>query len=109
LSWLYCVLSGFTEIVMPVRHETTRLSGKGEVALPSSIRHARHWRAGMEFLVEETPEGVLLKPLAAGACEPSRIKDVAGCLEPRRPRASLEEMDAAIAAEVRERYARGRY
>jgi AbrB family looped-hinge helix DNA binding protein len=94
---------------MPSPIETTRLSSKGQVVLPSGIRKAHHWEAGTEFEVRETPEGVLLKPLAAAARKHSRIEDVAGCLKPRRSRASLKEMEAAIAAEVRERHARGRY
>ena len=93
---------------MSIHHETTRMSSKGQVVLPSGIRHARHWQAGMEFCVEETPEGVLLKPVAA-ASEHSRIEEVAGCLKPRRPRVSLKEMNAAIVDTVRERHARGRY
>jgi AbrB family looped-hinge helix DNA binding protein len=93
---------------MPIRHETTRLSSKGQVVLPSGIRHARHWQAGTEFCVEETPEGILLKPIAT-PCEHSRIEEVAGCLKPRRPRVSLKEMETAIADEARERHARGRY
>jgi AbrB family looped-hinge helix DNA binding protein len=93
---------------MPLPHETTRMSSKGQVVLPSGIRRARQWRVGMEFLVEETQEGVLLRPVAT-ASEPSRIEEVAGCLKPRRPRVSLKEMETAIADEARERHARGRY
>lgn len=93
---------------MPLPHETTRMSSKGQVVLPSGIRHARQWRVGTEFLVEETPEGVLLKPVAS-VSEHSRIEEVAGCLKPRRPRVGLQEMATAIADEARERHARGRY
>jgi AbrB family looped-hinge helix DNA binding protein len=88
------------------RPETTRLSSKGQVVLPSSIRHARHWKAGAEFIVQETPEGVLLKPLVGS--EHTRIEDVAGCLKATR-RVSQAEMDAAVVQEARKRYARGRY
>jgi AbrB family looped-hinge helix DNA binding protein len=37
--------------------ETTRLSSRGQVILPKSVREARHWRAGTEFLVESIEEG----------------------------------------------------
>ncbi|MFT3802567.1 MAG: AbrB/MazE/SpoVT family DNA-binding domain-containing protein [Burkholderiaceae bacterium] len=86
--------------------ETTRLSSKGQVVLPSRIRSAHRWESGTEFQVRDTPEGILLTPLARPA--PSRIEDVAGCLKARR-RVSLADMDAAIAAETRVRHARGRY
>ncbi|MFT3820529.1 MAG: AbrB/MazE/SpoVT family DNA-binding domain-containing protein [Rubrivivax sp.] len=91
---------------MPARPETTRLSSKGQVVLPSSIRSAHRWEAGTEFQVQETPEGILLKPLAR--LQGSRIEDVAGCLKAGR-RVSLAEMDAAVAREARARHARGRY
>lgn len=32
--------------------ETTRLSSKGQVILPKSIRDARHWAPGAEFEIE---------------------------------------------------------
>jgi hypothetical protein len=57
-------------------------------------------------VVEETPDGVLLKvvPVFAPTCP----EEVAGILAYRgRPKA-LEEMDAAITAEVKRRHARGR-
>ncbi|MCL1962269.1 MAG: AbrB/MazE/SpoVT family DNA-binding domain-containing protein [Desulfovibrionaceae bacterium] len=85
---------------------TTRLSSKGQIVLPSSIRHARQWKAGTEFQVQETAEGILLK--LRQQQEESRIEDVAGCLKTKR-RVSLAQMDAAIAKEVKARHARGRY
>ena len=91
---------------MPADIETTRLSSKGQVVLPSSIRSAHRWAPGTEFQVQDTPEGILLTPVARQA--PSRIEDVAGCLKARR-RVSLADMDAAIAAEAQARHARGRY
>jgi bifunctional DNA-binding transcriptional regulator/antitoxin component of YhaV-PrlF toxin-antitoxin module len=91
---------------MPSRVEITRLSSKGQVVLPGSIRNAHCWEAGTEFRVQETPEGVLLKPLTDPV--ESRIEDVAGCLKAAR-RVSQAEMDAAVAREVKARHARGRY
>jgi AbrB family looped-hinge helix DNA binding protein len=41
---------------------TTTLSTKGQVILPKSIREGRRWGPGTRLLVEDTPEGVLLKP-----------------------------------------------
>ena len=79
--------------------DTTRLSSKGQVVLPSSIRAARNWKAGVEFSVEETPEGVLLRPLKPFA--PTRIEDVFGSAGYIGPSKSVEEMHAAVAAESR--------
>ena len=86
---------------------TTTVSTKGQVILPKAIRERRQWRAGTRLVVEETPEGVLLKtaPLFA----PTRPEDVAGMLKYSGPPLTIEEMDAAITAEVKRRHARGRY
>jgi AbrB family looped-hinge helix DNA binding protein len=83
------------------------VSTKGQVILPKAIRQRRNWAAGTRLVVEETPIGVLLK--AAPVFAPTRPEDVAGILAYRGPPKSLEEMDAAITAEVKRRHARGRY
>ena len=36
---------------------TTTVSTKGQVILPKAIREARHWPAGTELVVEDTPRG----------------------------------------------------
>jgi len=87
--------------------ETTRLSTKGQVILPKSVRDAHHWEAGTEFVVENLAEGVLLRPLKPFA--PSRLEDVAGCLRYTGKARTLAQMEAAVGAEVRRRHARGRY
>lgn len=85
----------------------TRVSTKGQVILPKAIRQRRNWGPGTRLIVEETPEGVLLKPAPLFA--PTRPEDVAGMLKYSGPPKTLEEMDAAITAEVKRRHARGRY
>lgn len=79
--------------------ETTKLSSKGQVILPKNIRAAHQWEPGVEFLVENTADGVLLRPLKP--FEPTRIEDVIGCTGYAGPARTLEEMDAAIAAGVK--------
>jgi AbrB family looped-hinge helix DNA binding protein len=86
---------------------TTTVSTKGQVILPQAIRRKRHWGPGTKLIVEDTPEGVLLK--AAPLFAPTKIEDVFGCLKYEGPAKTIEEMDAAIEAEIRERHARGRY
>ena len=79
--------------------ETTKLSSKGQIILPKHIRTAHQWQAGVEFLVEDTPEGVLLRPLKL--FKPTRLKDVIGCAGYKGPKKTIEEMDDAIAAGVK--------
>jgi AbrB family looped-hinge helix DNA binding protein len=79
------------------------------VILPKAIRDKRHWSPGTRLTVEDTPDGVLLRsePLFPR----TTIDQVAGMLKHlyNGPPKTVEEMDQAIADEVRERHARGRY
>ena len=84
---------------------TTRLSTKGQVILPAAVRQRKGWNAGTVLVVEDTQEGILLRP--APAFERTRPEDVFGMLYTGRPPVSLEDMDAAISEEVRQRRARG--
>ena len=87
--------------------ETTRLSTKGQLILPKSVRDAKAWKAGMEFTVEATKEGVLLRPKRL--FKPTRVEDVFGCLQYTGKPKTLAEMDQGIVDEVKRRHARGRY
>jgi AbrB family looped-hinge helix DNA binding protein len=90
---------------MPSAHKSTvRLSTKGQVILPKSIRKRRHWDAGTRLVVEDTPDGVLLK--AAPIFKPTTSDEVFGSLKVSGPPKTLEEMDAGVLAEARRQYAR---
>ena len=91
----------------PIVKLTTTLSTKGQVILPASIRRRRHWDAGTRLTVEETRDGVLLKP--APLFPPTTPEQVFGSLHYQVKPKSLEEMQQGILAEVRRRHARGRY
>lgn len=82
----------------------TTVSTKGQVILPKAIRQRRDWDAGTRLVVEETPDGVLLKPAPAFA--PTRPEDVFGMLPHRGKPKSLEEMEAGVLAEARRRHDR---
>lgn len=83
---------------------TTTVSTKGQVILPSAIRQRREWRAGTRLTVEETTDGVLLKPAPVFA--PTRPEDVFGALRYTGKPKSIAEMDAGVLAEARRRHAR---
>ncbi len=87
--------------------ETTRLSTRGQIVLPLSIRTARALTPGTEFRVEDTAEGVLLRPVRS--LPETRLEDVAGALKYKGPPKSLQDMDEAVTRGVRERHERGRY
>ncbi len=81
---------------------TTTVSAKGQVVLPKIIRQSRRWDAGTRLAVEETDEGVLLKPVPAFAA--TRPSDVFGCLARAGAPRTLAEMEAGIMAEARRRH-----
>ncbi len=90
-----------------VKQATTTVSTKGQVILPKAIRDGRGWHAGQKLIVEETPDGVLLRP--ANPFAPTRVEEVFGCLDARGKHVEVEDFDKAIANEVRRRRALGRY
>jgi AbrB family looped-hinge helix DNA binding protein len=83
---------------------TTVVSTKGQVILPKAIREQRHWPAGTRLTVEETPEGVVLKP--APLFPETSVAALFGSLAYKGSAKSIAEMDEAVAAEARRR-ARG--
>ncbi|QLH38167.1 MAG: AbrB/MazE/SpoVT family DNA-binding domain-containing protein [Defluviicoccus sp.] len=75
-----------------------KLSSKGQLVLPASLRQAHRWRTGDEFVLEEVAGGVLLRPRKPFPA--TRLDEVAGSLQFDGFPRSVEEMDAAIAAAV---------
>lgn len=80
---------------------TTVVSTKGQVILPKAVRQRLDWGAGTRLIVEETPDGVLLKQAPAFA--PSESARVFGMLPSRSTPKTLEDMEASILAEARRR------
>ncbi len=62
--------------------------------LPKAVRDRRRWSPGTRLTVEETPEGVLLRP--APLFPPTRMEDVFGSLKYDGPPKTIEEMDQAV-------------
>ena len=85
--------------------QTTKLSSKGQVILPAAIRSANQWKAGVEFIVENTVAGVLLRPIKAAP--KTKLDEVVGCAGYAGKPHSVADMDKAITAEIKARHARG--
>lgn len=83
---------------------TTTMSTKGQVILPKAVRQRLDWETGARLLVEETEDGVILRraPLFAETV----LAEVFGLLKTPGSARTLDEMDAAVAAEARRRHAR---
>jgi AbrB family looped-hinge helix DNA binding protein len=87
--------------------ETTRLSTKGQIVLPKSIRASRAWAPGTEFTVEESGDGIILRPTRQGT--EAQLDRLVGCLRSNRKPASIAQMDAGIRQMVKRRHDLGRY
>lgn len=84
--------------------ETTKLSSKGQVIIPKAFRSAHHWEAGLELIVIDTKDGILLKPKTP--FEASTLNEVAGCLQAYASQ-KPEDIEANIRKKLREEW-RGR-
>ncbi|MCW5737330.1 MAG: AbrB/MazE/SpoVT family DNA-binding domain-containing protein [Enhydrobacter sp.] len=83
------------------------MSTKGQVVLPKAIRDKHAWKGGTRLIVEDRPDGVLLKPVEEK--KKFTIDDFAGIVKYKGPPKSVEDMNAAIEEEFKARHARGRY
>ena len=81
---------------------TTTVSTKGQVILPKAIRRSLDWEPGTRLVVEDTPEGVLLRPAPVFA--ETRSEDVFGRLAGKGAPKSLAEMEAGVMEEARRRH-----
>ncbi|MBC7610015.1 MAG: AbrB/MazE/SpoVT family DNA-binding domain-containing protein [Polaromonas sp.] len=82
--------------------QTTLLSSKGQIIIPKTLRVARHWGPGTRLEVHDTPEGVLLKPIApANKIElKSGLRAIRDRVAYAGPKLSLADMDAAVMQEA---------
>jgi AbrB family looped-hinge helix DNA binding protein len=74
--------------------ETIRLSSKGQVIIPKSVRNHYQWAPGQELQVLDTDDGVLLR--TRKPFEETALADVAGILAYRGKPKTLDDMAAAI-------------
>jgi AbrB family looped-hinge helix DNA binding protein len=83
--------------------QITKLSTKGQIAIPKAIRTARRWKAGMEFVIQETNDGVLIKPKKEPRREGKTATwdDLIGIANYKGPRRSIREMDEGVLEEAR--------
>ena len=77
---------------------TTKLSSKGQVVIPKSLRTAHRWKPGTEFVVEEQGDTILLRPKQKR--EKLQWEKMIGFLNYKGPRKTIREMDEAVMAEA---------
>lgn len=74
--------------------ETTRLSSKGQIIIPQSIRLTHNWHSGLEFSIIETKDGILLTPIKP--FKKTSIDNVLGCTHYKGTKKSLADMKLGI-------------
>ncbi len=74
--------------------ETTRLSSKGQIVIPKSLRDMYHWEPGDEFIVTDTGHGLLLTPQRPFPV--TTVEEVMSIIDYRGPAYTVEEMDEAV-------------
>ena len=86
--------------------ETTRVSSKGQVVIPKSVRDRLHLEAGAVLSVGVEDDAIVLHQVRKAFRLPTEIEinAVAGCLKVEGPMPSREQEDAAIAAFFREEW-----
>lgn len=79
--------------------KTIKLSAKGQVIIPKSFRSMHRWESGLELMVIDTGDGLLLKPKAPFA--PSELSDVFGMFKDKVVAKNDAEIAAALDADGR--------
>lgn len=87
--------------------ETTHLSSKGQIIIPHAIRTAHNWPPGLEFVVTDTAQGILLTPIKP--FKQTSLKKVLGCAGYSGPEKSLKDMEEGIAKGAKSRKNDDRY
>jgi AbrB family looped-hinge helix DNA binding protein len=86
--------------------ETTKLSSKGQVIIPSAFRSSHHWQAGLELMVIDMGDGILLKPRAP--FQATDLSSVAGLLKTSVQPKTDEEIKQALNKNLRSKWHAGR-
>jgi AbrB family looped-hinge helix DNA binding protein len=82
--------------------ETTKLSSKGQVIIPRAFRSSHHWQAGLELMVIDMGDGILLKPKAP--FEATTLADVTGMLKSSVQAKTDEEIKQALKSDMRSKW-----
>ncbi|WP_009633171.1 AbrB/MazE/SpoVT family DNA-binding domain-containing protein [Synechocystis sp. PCC 7509] len=82
--------------------KVTKLSSKGQVIIPKTLRAAHNWEAGQELIAIDVGDGILLKPKKP--FPETTLAQVAGCLEYSGKPKSLDDIEDAIHQGVMEQW-----
>lgn len=83
---------------------STTLSSKGQVVIPKELRDARQWQAGMSLIVEEVPQGLLIRADQSHFFPPTTVDQVRGIAKYTGPYLSDEEIEKRLNAAVAKKF-----
>lgn len=81
---------------------TTKLSSKGQVIIPKGVRNTHQWQAGLELMVIDTGDGILLRPKSP--FPETSLDAVAGMLKNRVPPKTDREIQDAVAHAIKAKW-----
>ncbi|NET48917.1 MAG: AbrB/MazE/SpoVT family DNA-binding domain-containing protein [Merismopedia sp. SIO2A8] len=81
---------------------TIYLSSEGQISIPEELWAVHNWKEGQELVAIALGDGILLKPKKP--FPETTLAQVAGCLAYDGPGKTLEEMEDAIAQEIKEQW-----
>ena len=82
--------------------QTTKLSSKGQVIIPMAFRSRHRWAAGLELIVLDTDDGILLKPKPA--FEPTTVSQAFGFFKGKVSPKTDQQIEAALTADIRAKW-----
>ncbi len=82
--------------------KTTKLSSKGQVIIPKAFRSTHRWEPGLELMVIDTGDGLLLKPKAPFA--PSELSEVIGMFSGKVAAKTEAQIEAALLQDMRRKW-----
>lgn len=85
--------------------ETTKLSSKGQVIIPKALRSIHHWEPGLELMVIDTGDGLLLKPKAPFVS--AELGEIFGMFKGRVSPKTDAEIEAALLEDIRRKWRAG--
>lgn len=83
----------------------TKVSSKGQIVLPKSLRDELEWHSGTPLTVERSDDTVVLR--RKRDIKPTTVEEVAGMFKVDR-RITLKDMERGIEQALRERWQRKR-
>ena len=78
-----------------------KVSSKGQVVIPKAVRDRHGWKPGTELVVEDRPEGVLIR--TKPGIRPTMLDEVVGIANYKGPPKTLADMERGIEEGLRER------